>query len=180
MTAGVLLFRRELGKGPAAPLRNEKRIVAEAAAAAFVRRDKALDRTGESPDEFVSLGQSQNAAETPAPRRPSHLAHPLEQEQAVFLHDGPDSGKACRPHPGSTAQGIHLQTGIIGQNPTRVMRGGSKGLQFGIILESAASLIDFGQVGQNREILDQPGRSENFPHLARFVRVARGQEQALL
>ena len=88
--------------------------------------------------------------------------------------------KARRPHTGLAIERIHLQAGIIGHDPSVVMCRGGQRFEFGIVLERLAGLFHLGQIGTRREILHLKFLPENLPHLARFVRVARGQQQALL
>ncbi len=180
MAQGVLLLARHFGKRPARPLGHEQCIVTEPARAALGRRDHAFDRAVENADHFTALGQSQHAAESSGTLLAAHLAQPFEQQRPVRGHIGIIPGITRRTHAGRPAEGVHLEAGIIGQDPAIVVRRPDRGLQPRIILERRPRLFDVRQIWPRRQVLDLPIATQNFPNLARFVRIARGQEQALL
>ena len=126
------------------------------------------------------LGQGQHATKTPAPLLTAHFAQFFAQQHTIGRHVGVFSREPRRPHARRPAQRIDLQTGIIGQHPPGVMGRSGQSLQFGILFERVSGLLHLRQIRTRGEILDLPSGAENLPHLARFVRVARGEKHALL
>ena len=180
MATRVFLLGREFGERPATSFRNKQRIVTESAGPAFRRCDKSFDGSGKRPNDFAAFRQSQHAAEPPTPVLTTHLTQLLEQQRAVGRHVRIVPGKTSRADTRRAIQRVDLETGIVRQHPPVVVHGPGQRLDPRIRLERLPGFLHLRQIRPHGQILHLPSAAQNFPHLARFIRVARGQEQALL
>ncbi len=125
-----------------------------------------------------------DATHKPARRRlttPRFRRHPREfrrQVTPVLLVVRPGAGVARGEHPRRAAERVHLQAGIVGDDPIFGEMGGRRQhLERGVVGEIGPRLLDLRQLRVGGEIHHHPLRAEDGAHLAGLVGVARGKQK---
>jgi len=109
-----------------------------------------------------------------------HALQFLQKQRTILRHIGIFPCKTGRAHSRRAIERVNFQSRVIGDNPSVVTLCGRQRFECGVLCKSCACFLDLGQIGTSGQVLHQKTVPENLPHLASFVRIARGQQQALL
>jgi len=152
---------------PVLPLRNEDRVVAEALAAASLQGDPALEPSGAA--KLAAVGSEEDELGDVAG---SSLLDALELVEEL-RHGGRTLRRIPRrENARAAAEGVHLETGILGQHPAVRVLTPERGLDRRVLVIGRAGL---GRVVVAVERLDRPPGQELL-ELTCFVPVPRAED----
>ncbi len=176
--ADLILFpRRHLRERHVFPPGNKDRIITKTIGTTRGVDDDTMNGTRKMLTPTLRVAQAQYAFKAGIAVCTGVFVQGGDQVLQILFIRGIGTGKTGGTYSGCPRQGIHNQTGIVGQGMTLGVTGNRTSLEISILGKARSVFFDFGTLGKFIQVeKDDPGSREHAPNLFNLLFVACCQD----